>query len=321
MKVYDFDKTIYRGDATVDFMLFALRRHPRGLLAVPGALGHGLLYFLGLESKVAFKEAYFGFLKYVENIGTDLERFWDEREDRMAAFYLAQREPADVIVTASPEFLIGPMAARLGVERLIGSVVDEATGKYSGRPCSGREKVERFEAVYPGAVIHAFYSDSLRDAPLAQKAARAYHVKGERVVPWEAAAARFPGILAPYLKRDFFLFLLCGGMGTLTNFCLSLVLSNWLDPTLSYGLSYSVSLWVTYRLNAFLIFSENPGLAGFLRFVTAYLPNFLILITFVFLFLNVLGWPRVAVYALAALLGLPVTYLLVKYYAFKRKGD
>ena len=28
MNVYDFDKTIYRGDSTKDFYFFLLRRHP-----------------------------------------------------------------------------------------------------------------------------------------------------------------------------------------------------------------------------------------------------------------------------------------------------
>jgi hypothetical protein len=34
-------------------------------------------------------------------------------------------------------------------------------------------------------------------------------------------------------------------------------------------------------------------------------------------FLNILGWNKVVVYALAGLLGLPITFILVKLIAFK----
>ena len=33
--VYDFDGTIYDGDSTADFVLFAIRRHPNVLLGLP----------------------------------------------------------------------------------------------------------------------------------------------------------------------------------------------------------------------------------------------------------------------------------------------
>jgi len=37
-------------------------------------------------------------------------------------------------------------------------------------------------------------------------------------------------------------------------------------------------------------------------------------------FLNLLVWNKIIVYAMAGLLGLPVTFLLVKAFAFSKKG-
>ncbi|HPB88269.1 MAG TPA: GtrA family protein [Thermotogota bacterium] len=119
-----------------------------------------------------------------------------------------------------------------------------------------------------------------------------------------------------FLSKDFALFVLCGGVGTLTNVVCSSLFSSLLHPILSYGLGYGVSLAVTYSLNARWIFQQKRTWAGFVKFVVSYLPNFLILLTFVSLFIGFFGWNRYVVYILAGSLGLPLTFILVKVFAF-----
>jgi len=124
-----------------------------------------------------------------------------------------------------------------------------------------------------------------------------------------------------FLRRDFLLFVFCGGMGTLTNFLCSLVISSRLNPTAAYLWGYGISLFIAYILNAGLIFHQPLAAAAFGKFVLSYLPNFLILFSFVAVFLNLFHWPKIAVYALAGCLGLPVTFVLVKVFAFGRHKE
>jgi putative flippase GtrA len=123
-----------------------------------------------------------------------------------------------------------------------------------------------------------------------------------------------------YFTVDFLLFIFCGGMGTLTNFVFSLIISTRLNPAVSYVFGYGISLFAAYSLNAKLIFHHKISLVEFIKFVISYVPNFLILFTFVLIFLNLFGWNKIIVYALAGLLGLPVTFLLVKTMAFKKEN-
>jgi putative flippase GtrA len=116
------------------------------------------------------------------------------------------------------------------------------------------------------------------------------------------------------------LFVFCGAMGTLTNFICSLAVSTILNPSVSYVFGYGISLFTAYALNAKLIFRRKFSIAEFIKFVISYIPNFLILFTFVLIFLNLLRWNKVIVYALAGLLGLPLTFLLVKLFAFGKGG-
>jgi putative flippase GtrA len=124
-----------------------------------------------------------------------------------------------------------------------------------------------------------------------------------------------------YITKEFILFVFCGAMGTLANFMFSLLISTRLNPSVSYICGYGISLFAAYSLNAKLIFHRRLEAAAFIKFIISYIPNFLILFTFVLIFLNLFGWNKVIVYGLAGLLGLPVTFALVKMVAFGEKRN
>jgi putative flippase GtrA len=128
-------------------------------------------------------------------------------------------------------------------------------------------------------------------------------------------------LISTYFTKEFLLFVFCGGLGTLTNFVCSIIISAKVNATLSYVFGYMISLYVAYALNASLIYREKYRLDSFMKFVVSYIPNFLILFALVFIFLNWLHWNKVIVYALAGLLGLPLTYILVKVFAFGKRED
>ncbi len=183
VNVYDWDKTIFPVDSTVAFYRWCVRRYPAVLRAGPGALAMLPGYRAGRYSKTRIKERFYGFLRYVPDIDAALAAFWDENFPRVNQWYLAQRRPDDIIISASPEFLVGIPAGRLGV-RLLASRVDKRTGLTEGENCHGPEKAARLRAAYPDTAIAEFYSDSLSDAPLAELAERAFLVDGDRLTPW-----------------------------------------------------------------------------------------------------------------------------------------
>ncbi len=185
MNVYDFDNTILRGDSTALFVLFCLRRHPGLLAMAPGQLKSGLAFRLGWKDKQSFKEGLFAALmpRLADPEG-EISAFWDENIGRVKAFYGRLHRPDDVVVSASPEFLILPACRRLGIGHALASPVDARTGLYRGGNCHGEEKVRRFREAFPEGRIESFYSDSHSDDPLAALAERAFLVKGERLLPW-----------------------------------------------------------------------------------------------------------------------------------------
>lgn len=185
MNVYDFDDTIFAGDSTRTFWLYCLRRRPQLLACLPRQLAGAARYALGRCSKEAFKEAFFSFLPRLDGAQGFVEDFWRENAARFRPWYLAQKRPDDLVISASPEFLLAPACRMLGIRAPIASRVDVQTGRYTGANCKGEEKPRRLREAYPGVVIDDFYSDSRSDAPLARMAKRAWLVKGDERTPWQ----------------------------------------------------------------------------------------------------------------------------------------
>lgn len=184
MNVYDFDKTIYAGDSTVDFYLYCLKKHPGVLLALPVQLWMMLKYAVGKCSKTEMKQGFYSFLKFAAVDDDVLDTFWDKHASRIRLWYDAQKQEDDVVISASPAFLLRPVCKRLGIAELIASEVDRATGRCLSPNCRGDEKVRRFQASHPGGTIDCFYSDSLSDQPLASLSRKAYLVDGEKLILW-----------------------------------------------------------------------------------------------------------------------------------------
>ena len=189
MNVYDFDNTILRGDSTARFFAWCLRRCPRMWLDAPGQIGNAALFLLKRRAKQAFKERMLSFLARVD-VERELARFWHKNLSRVKPFYREKHCADDVVISASPEFLIRPACEALGIRHVLGSPVDMHTGRFSGPNCHGQEKVRRFCQAFPGGEIDEFYSDSYSDQPLASLARRAFLVRGEQILNWDAKKRR-----------------------------------------------------------------------------------------------------------------------------------
>lgn len=185
MNAYDFDKTIYDGDSTADFYLFSLKRHKTILLLTPSLAGAALRFYLFKRgSKTQFKEVMYRFLRRCD-AERDTAEFWEKNARKIKRFYLEQQRDDDVIISASPSFLLRPICSQLGIRHLIASEVDPRTGLYTGENCHGEEKVRRFREKFGSAAIDRFYSDSHSDDPMAGIARQAFLVKGEKIFPWK----------------------------------------------------------------------------------------------------------------------------------------
>jgi len=183
MNVYDFDKTIYNGYSTAHFYFFCLKRHISLLKFLPKQGFHFLRYAFKKITKTQFKEKFYVFLTGLKDVDKEVILFWESHEENMLTWWADWRKDDDVLISASPEFLLEPIAKKLNFY-LIASRVDKKTGKTTGENCWGEEKVNRFYEKFSDKNINFFFSDSFSDAPLAKLAETAYLIKNDKAVFW-----------------------------------------------------------------------------------------------------------------------------------------
>ena len=188
MNVFDFDKTIYDGDSTADFCLWLIRRYPSVSLDFISNLGVVLRYNFGKISKTEMKQSLYKCFRRVPDMDEELALFWDKHIKNIEKWYLDIKRDDDVIISASPEFLLAECCKRLGIKHIMASRVDRKTGKYDGLNCYGSEKPKRFDEYFGESErekIENFYSDSYSDAPLAVIAKKAYLIKNHTPTEWD----------------------------------------------------------------------------------------------------------------------------------------
>jgi phosphoserine phosphatase len=175
MNVYDFDGTIFYSDCSAGFAIWCMRRHPKlWFTYLPGLIKSLIQYKMGKLPHAQLQRELFKYLTMVDDYEEQIERYWDKYEKRISAWYLAQKRPDDLIISASPECIIGPIAKRLGVNYMA-TEYDPEYGVFLNNLMYAKEKAKYiYDHGYP--VIENFYSDSLADTPLALWAEKAYLV-------------------------------------------------------------------------------------------------------------------------------------------------
>lgn len=179
--VYDFDGTIYDGDSTVDFVAFALRRHPAVLLGLPRVICAAARLAVKRATLTQFKSVLFGEMSRRFSLTEEADAFWkSERTRRRLGEWFAHtpRDLPVVVASASPEFELAHAAKLLGVTHLIGTQCDMRTGALIGPNCKGARKIERIRELLGEFEVRAMYTDDARaDGPLLDVAQEKYIVK------------------------------------------------------------------------------------------------------------------------------------------------
>lgn len=319
MNIYDFDKTIYKNDSTADFYFYCLKKHPKIIMWLPYQAFVFFLYIIGLYTKTQFKQRFYKFFKSIKDIESEVVAFWDKNQIGIKEWYKENHRDDDVVISASPDFLLKTICERLGINTLIASKVDPKSGKYDGENCWGEEKVLRLKNELGDISVDKFYSDSLSDSPLAEIAAESYIVLGDTLVEWNRYK---PGFVKSFIKmvfsREFLSFAFIGVINTLDSILFSYWYSLIINANLAFAAGYVSSLVISYLLNTFLTFKDKLGFIKFLKFASSYIPNFIIQNVIVFIVYNILGLSEVIAYILAGIIGVPVTFLMMKLFVFAK---
>jgi putative flippase GtrA len=121
-----------------------------------------------------------------------------------------------------------------------------------------------------------------------------------------------------FFTAEFIKFVIIGIINTFNGVIFAYIYSELLNKNLAFVFGYISGLIISYLLNSFITFKEQLDIKKFIKFCISYIPNFIIQNIVVIVVYNILGLYELIAYALAALIGVPVTFLLMKFFAFKK---
>ncbi len=183
--VFDFDKTIYMGDSTLDFYIYCLKNNLLLFRFFPKQFMYFIYYKFGKKSKLEFKQVFFSFLKGIKNVDEIIEKFWEKNFKKINMEIINRAENDIVIISASPFFLLSPICKEIKCTKLIASNVEINTGIFNSDNCYGEEKVKRLNKEVKNYKIINFFSDSKSDIYLARLSKNSYLVRGRKIEKWK----------------------------------------------------------------------------------------------------------------------------------------
>jgi len=185
MNCYDFDKTIYRYDSSLKFYFYCLRKKPKMIFHFIKTLFLYICNMIGLLATKSFKEKFFSFLKYFNNIDEIVEKFWDKNISKINSWYFENCKDSDIICSASPKFLVEPAIKKINKNvTVIATNMDKTSGKITGENLKGEEKVKELCKILNVQKdflnFDEVYTDSLSDFPILDLAKNKYIVCGKK---------------------------------------------------------------------------------------------------------------------------------------------
>jgi putative flippase GtrA len=127
-------------------------------------------------------------------------------------------------------------------------------------------------------------------------------------------------IIKLFANKEFIKFVIIGGINTLSSTGFALLFSIYIQENVSMAAGYILSLGLAYLLNARFVFKAKLRAMDLIKFCLSYIPNFIINNTVFVLLFNIIGLNKYVAIILTACVGLPVTFLCVKFFAFGNKN-
>ena len=120
-------------------------------------------------------------------------------------------------------------------------------------------------------------------------------------------------------SRSFLIYALIGTVGTLNTALLSSLLALIIEDNTASYLGYILSLSIGYLLNAKVNFHHRLSWVEYFRFMSAYIPSFILYVVLSTLAISVWDWWPFFSSVVAAIAGVPLTDALMYFYGFRNQ--
>jgi putative flippase GtrA len=113
-----------------------------------------------------------------------------------------------------------------------------------------------------------------------------------------------------FINRDFYRFVLWGGVNTLAGYLIYAALLRFFPYLISYTIAYGLGIVISYFLNSKFVFKQQLRLSKAIRYPLIYVIQYLVGAVGLYLLVQLLGVDKLIAPWLLLLLSIPLTYVL-----------
>lgn len=313
MDIYDFNKVIYDGNLLLDFYFFIFKKHFASTFGISNKL---LFKFIGyIFGKYTLDEFYsfiFAYLYSLPDIDSIIQDFTNNNKKKVSN--KLDLSDNDILVSNLPDYLIFPMIDNLNI-RCFCSTFDTNTHTVSSY-LSKEEMIAGLNNL--DNEYNNYYSNTNYNEQISKICKKTY-ILDTNLSDYKPSLKT--KLFKMFFDKSFILFLFVGVVNTLNGVIFSSLYSIAFQANLAFVFGYITSLTISYLLNSFITFKENLTFKKYIKFCISYIPNFIIQNLIVFIVYNTLHLHKLIAYLLAAIIGIPVTFVLMKIFAFSSKKE
>ena len=129
------------------------------------------------------------------------------------------------------------------------------------------------------------------------------------------------GLKQTFLNKKFIGYCLIGIINTFNTAFFSWLAHFKVQENIAAYIGYFISLTINYILNSIIVFKNRLNFRRYLRFLLSYVPNFIIYTLVSLLTINVMQINQFWATVLATAAGAPITFVIIKLFAFGSKSN
>ncbi len=127
-------------------------------------------------------------------------------------------------------------------------------------------------------------------------------------------------VKSTFLCKKFICFCVLGVINTLNDAIFSSIYHSFgLQDNLAAVVGYYTSITIAFFLSSKFVFKKRISIERYFKFLISYIPNFIIFFLVTFITFNTMNLSQFWGTILAAMMGGPVTFVIMKIYTFRGK--
>lgn len=122
-----------------------------------------------------------------------------------------------------------------------------------------------------------------------------------------------------FISKQFIIFIVIGCINTISGAFFSTLYAMLLSEVIAFIPGYVTGTLVSYTLNSMFTFKESLSFIKLIKFAISTIPNFLIQFITVYVGVTLLNINHIICYGMAAVIGVPVTFVILKLFVYSKK--